>query len=287
MFLHFKKSNISIILTQSSQLFSWYSTLSSTLLEQTVTNRCERRFWKKRLSIGINRIAGQLRRLLVMSEKLRRCRQGLSAALDRALEGSAAAQGCLLVACALERQAPQPSVAPTPRLLAFSGEAPDCVLRPGAVHCFLPASPEHRDSLCSSNLPLLCGAVSPTLLSLSSPVFPGEEAFICGKLDCSFSSSSDLPLAQDLLEDFEDIQALEDLAGKLEFENTLNRVYCNMSQGAELDNLTMLCGDELKSSLEGSSKENTSETEEHNMIEAALEMEQEYDLLFYCNRFFS
>ncbi|MGH0174594.1 UNVERIFIED_CONTAM: hypothetical protein FKN15_002093 [Acipenser sinensis] len=101
------------------------------------------------------------------------------------------------------------------------------------------------------------------------------------KVDCPSSSNTEEALTQDLLEIIESsgIQTLEDLVGKLEFENELNRVCNNPSQRQ---------GGGLSQMLEDNVINLTPRTsEDNNMIEAVLDMEQEYDLSMYYSNLFS
>ncbi|MGH0189666.1 UNVERIFIED_CONTAM: hypothetical protein FKN15_037719 [Acipenser sinensis] len=211
-----------------------------------------------------------------MSEKLKQCRQGLAAALDRALEDvtitppSIKHPPCPLYSHSESKESESPAYLETRaelqrRSLPVCSSGP-MVYLPTAIPMDL-----HRNSSRSYSWPISYKEALPTRQETSSHC----------KVDCPSSSNTEEALTQDLLEIIESsgIQTLEDLVGKLEFENELNRVCNNPSQPQ---------GGSLSQMLEDNVVNLTPRTsEDNNMIEAVLDMEQEYDLSMYYSNLLS
>ncbi|XP_041130097.1 uncharacterized protein C3orf62-like [Polyodon spathula] len=208
-----------------------------------------------------------------MSEKLKQCRQGLVAALDRALEDVTITPPSI-------KHPPYPlyphsefKESESPAYLETRAELqrrPLPVCSPGTTMYLPTAIPMdlHRNTSHSHSWPILYKEALPTRQETSSHC----------KVDCPSSDNIKEALTPDLLQIIESsgIQTLEDLVGKLEFENELNRVCNNASQQ----------GNSLSQMLEDNVINLTPRiSEDNNMIEAVLDMEQEYDLSVYYSNF--
>ncbi|EHB14802.1 hypothetical protein GW7_19915 [Heterocephalus glaber] len=212
-----------------------------------------------------------------MSEKLRRCRKELTAAIDRALEGV--------------RRSQEPSRAPgiLPGHAQFCGgcESPACAPTPTLVS----AKPH---TLCPSRKPLSSKENVLAHPSIWRAAGDGEnwrgkslrkdtEGDV--KVDSNvLLSSSSQEVTKDLLDmiDHTSIQTIEELAGKLEFENELNRVcgYCQDSPFQEEAWALLLDESPLKASGTdpGSLKH---AFDDQSIIETVLDLEEDYNLMTY------
>ncbi|KAK1161468.1 hypothetical protein AOXY_G19012 [Acipenser oxyrinchus oxyrinchus] len=217
---------------------------------------------------------------LTMSDKLKQCRQGLAAALDRALEDvtitppSIKHPPCPLYLHSESKASESPAYLETMAELQRRS-LPVC--SPGPMVSLPTAIPMdlHRNSSRSYSWPISYKDYPQAVYLIRQ-----ETSSHC-KVDCSSSSNTEEALTQDLLEIIESscIQTLEDLVGKLEFENELNRVCNNASQQQ---------GGSLSQMLEDNVINLTPRTsEDNNMIEAVLDMAQEYDLSMYYSNLFS
>ncbi|CAB1353371.1 unnamed protein product [Coregonus sp. 'balchen'] len=127
---------------------------------------------------------------------------------------------------------------------------------------------------------------SQTKLQFEEPLVRQEESRH-KRESFALSSKSEAPFPKDLLEVLgtSDIQTLEDLVAKLEFENELHRV-CG-DQDVEEESLSPEghSSDSLVEDRSSSNGDVSSSEEDHCMLEIVLQMEQEYDLSVYYNDF--
>ncbi|KAM6160310.1 uncharacterized protein C3orf62 homolog [Erethizon dorsatum] len=212
-----------------------------------------------------------------MSEKLRRCRKELTAAIDRALEG------------VRRSQEPGPALGAMPghALLRGGRESPA-----GAPPCGPVSAKPHP--LCPQRKPLSSKENVLMHPSVWRAAGDGEnwrekslrkdtEADV--KVDSNvLLSGSSQEVTKDLLDiiDHTSIRTIEELAGKLEFENELNRVcgHCQDSPFQEEAWALLLDESLLKTSDTdpGSLKQ---AFDDQSIIETVLDLEEDYNLMTY------
>ncbi|XP_060060631.1 uncharacterized protein C3orf62 homolog isoform X2 [Erinaceus europaeus] len=191
-----------------------------------------------------------------MSEKLRRCRKELTAAIDRALEGAGPAQ-----------EAPEPDAAPPHRLPR----------RPLAL------CPRRKPLASRENLPLRPAAAAAAERHLWRAGDVRKDAEKELKVDSNGSlSGSSQEVTKDLLDmiDHTSIRTIEELAGKLEFENELNRVcgHCDDSPFTEED-WALLTEEGPQKVLDANPGSFKQAFDDHNIVETVLDLEEDYNLM--------
>lgn len=248
-----------------------------------------------------------------MSEKLRRCRKELTAAIDRAFEGVSRAQQ------SAGRQRLDADTAP-PRRFPAAGRGPRCPRHPlaaafsAAAFAPVPGAPETESPASAPNLApvnakpqALCPQRKPltskeNVLMHSSILAPERQFWRAAgdgeswrkdslrketekesKVDSNLPlSSSGQEVTKDLLDiiDNTSIRTIEELAGKLEFENELNRV-CDPCKDLPFP-------EEAWALLMDESPQKVSEAEpgglrqafdDHSIVETILDLEEDYNLM--------
>ncbi|XP_005992740.2 uncharacterized protein C3orf62 [Latimeria chalumnae] len=255
-----------------------------------------------------------------MSEKLRQCRQDLAAALDRAFEDIIVRPSCSKSpdnSCdpKKERQrSPSPSL-PNVNALIYKRCPPHfsssytkqpllspCSPSNGSL-VFLPRqiSADLNNSLYSMRIPFANKEnliIHPCSLSVEDSCSRKTQCDSDVSMKENFrkdtrsysvletnnpSSCPSDEITKDLLDIIEStsITTLEDLTGKLEFENELNRA-CSRSEGSlfQEELLELFLDDTCSGLTEIETKvEKCRSTEDENIIETVLDMEEDYNLL--------
>ncbi|XP_005600724.2 uncharacterized protein C3orf62 homolog isoform X3 [Equus caballus] len=247
-----------------------------------------------------------------MSEKLRRCRKELTAAIDRAFEGVSHSQECsgqprleldtaplsfhlpvhrllcrrqLLAACS-------PAAPFAPVLCAPENESP--AFAPN--HAPMNAQPQ---DLCPKRKPL----TSKENVLLHSSILAPERQFwratgdgenwrkdsIREDMEKDLKVDSNMPLSnssqevtKDLLDmiDHTSIRTIEELAGKLEFENELNRVCGHCEDSPFKEEAWALLVDESPQKASDADPGSLKQAfDDHNIVETVLDMEEDYNLM--------
>ncbi|XP_055985620.1 uncharacterized protein C3orf62 homolog [Sorex fumeus] len=240
-----------------------------------------------------------------MSEKLRRCRKELTAAIDRAFEGASQPPEC-----AGPRSGPglEPDTAPLP----FSLPAHRLLCRrhppgaPGAPENESPAfAPSHAplhakpQALCPPRKPL---SSKENVLMHSSVLTPERQFWrapgegenwrkdsLRKDMDKDLKVDSNMPLGsssqevtKDLLDmiDHTSIRTIEELAGKLEFENELNRVCGRCEDSPFKEEAWALLVDESPQKISELKPGSLKRTfDDHNIVETVLDLEEDYSLM--------
>uniref|UniRef100_A0A673V280 Chromosome 3 open reading frame 62 n=2 Tax=Suricata suricatta TaxID=37032 RepID=A0A673V280_SURSU len=251
-----------------------------------------------------------------MSEKLRRCRKELTAAIDRAFEGVSHSQECSGQRRLERDTAPLSFPLPVHRLLCRRHPPGACASSSPLPAPFapVPCAPETESSafapnhspanakphaLCAKRKPLTSKENVLMHSSILAPERPFWRAAGDGenwrkdslrkdmekdlKVDSNMPlSSSSQEVTKDLLDmvDHASIRAIEELAGKLEFENTLSRV-CGRCGGSPFrEEAWALLSDE--SPREASDAEPgglTQAFDDHSIVETVLDLEEDYNLM--------
>lgn len=247
-----------------------------------------------------------------MSEKLRRCRKELTAAIDRAFEGVSHSQECSGRPRVEPDAAPLSFPLPVHRLLcrrhplvACSSAAPFSPI-PGALEnenvAFAPnyapvnAKPQ---ALCPKRNPL---SSKENILVRSSILAPERQFWRAAgdgenwkkdslrndtekdvKVDTSIPlSGSSQEVTKDLLDmiDHTSIRTIEELAGKLEFENELNRVCGHCEDSPFKDEAWALLVDESPQKAPDADSGGLRQAfDDHNIVETVLDLEEDYNLM--------
>ncbi|XP_032503638.1 uncharacterized protein C3orf62 homolog [Phocoena sinus] len=247
-----------------------------------------------------------------MSEKLRRCRKELTAAIDRAFEGLSHSQEC----SGMQRQEPDaaPLSFPFPmhRLLCRRHPLAACSsAAPFSPVPFVPGNespafaPNHEPvsaktrALCPKRKPL----TSKENISMHSSILAPERQFwraagdgenwrkdslrkdmekdLKVKPNMPLSSSSQ-EVTKDLLDmiDHTGIQTIEELAGKLEFENELNRVCgCCEDSPFKAEAWALLVDESPQEASDADPGGLKQAFYDHNIVETVLDLEEDYNLL--------
>lgn len=237
-----------------------------------------------------------------MSEKLRRCRKELTAAIDRAFEGASHSQ---------EGPGPRrpPALAPPlHRLLCRRHPLAACALatapcapendNPAFAPIHVPASTKPQ-ALCTQRKPLSSKENVLAHSSLLGPERQFRKAAGAGEgwrkeclrrdLERDLKVDSNMPLSsssqevtKDLLDmiDHTSIRTIEELAGKLEFENELNHVCGHCQDSPFKEEAWALLGDESPQKASDANPGGLKQTfDEHNIIETVLDLEEDYSLM--------
>ncbi|XP_068839023.1 uncharacterized protein C3orf62 homolog [Capricornis sumatraensis] len=247
-----------------------------------------------------------------MSEKLRRCRKELTAAIDRAFEGVSHSQECSGRPRVEPDAAPLSFPLPVHRLLcrrhplvACSSAAPFSPI-PGALenenvafgpnHAPVNAKPQ---ALCPKRNPL---SSKENILVRSSILAPERQFWRAAgdgenwkkdslrndtekdvKVDTSIPlSGSSQEVTKDLLDmiDHTSIRTIEELAGRLEFENELNRVCGHCEDSSFKDEAWALLVDESPQKAPDADSGGLRQAfDDHNIVETVLDLEEDYNLM--------
>ncbi|XP_066207131.1 uncharacterized protein C3orf62 homolog isoform X2 [Saccopteryx leptura] len=246
-----------------------------------------------------------------MSEKLRRCRKELTAAIDRAFEGVSRSQQGVgrprLELDAAPPGTPLPERGPLCRRLPLAARyVPPLTSAPCAPENEGSASaPSHTPgntkphALCPQRKPL----TSKENILVHSSILAPERQFwraagdgeswredgLRKDIDKDLKVDSNMPLSsssqevtKDLLDiiDNTSIRTIEELAGKLEFENELNRVCdpCADAPFAEEAWALLMDGSPRKVS-EADPASLRQAFDDHNVVETILDLEEDYNLM--------
>ncbi|CAK6435909.1 unnamed protein product [Pipistrellus nathusii] len=188
-----------------------------------------------------------------MSEKLRRCRKELAAAIDRAFEGvRLSQQRARRPPPGAAREAPGPAARPAP-----------AARRPLAARENLPGPPWGPE--------------------------PGRSDGLRKDMEKELKADSSLPLGsssqevtKDLLDiiDNTSIRTIEELAGRLEFENELNRVCdpCGDSPFPE-EAWALLLDESPREAAEADPGSLPRAFDDHSVVQTVLDLEDDYSLM--------
>nr|XP_004399289.2 PREDICTED: uncharacterized protein C3orf62 homolog [Odobenus rosmarus divergens] len=247
-----------------------------------------------------------------MSEKLRRCRKELTAAIDRAFEGISHCQECSGRRRLEPDAAPLPFPLPGPRLLgrrhprAAAASAAPCIPVPCALENESPAfAPNHAPgnakphASCPKRKPL----TSKENVLMHSSVLAAERPFwraagdgekwrkdgLRKDMEKDLKIDSNMPLSnssqevtKDLLDmiDHTSIRTIEELAGKLEFENELNRVCGRCGDSPFREEAWALLVDESPQKAPDSGSSSLKQAfDDHSIVETVLDLEEDYNLM--------
>ncbi|XP_077715029.1 uncharacterized protein C3orf62 homolog isoform X1 [Canis aureus] len=249
-----------------------------------------------------------------MSEKLRRCRKELTAAIDRAFEGVSHSQECSgRQRLELDAAAVPPSPLPVHRLLcrrlplaACSSSAAPFIPVPCAPENESPAfAPNHAPmnakphALCPKRKPLTSKENVLTHSSILAPERQFWRAMGDGEnwrkdslrkdMEKDLKVDSNMPLSnssqevtKDLLDmiDHTSIRTIEELAGKLEFENELNRVCSRCEDSPFREEAWALLVDESPQKASDTDPGSLKQAfDDHNIVETVLDLEEDYNLM--------
>uniref|UniRef100_A0A8D0USH5 Uncharacterized protein n=3 Tax=Sus scrofa TaxID=9823 RepID=A0A8D0USH5_PIG len=247
-----------------------------------------------------------------MSEKLRRCRKELTAAIDRAFEGVSHSQECSgplrleldavrlpfplpvhRLLCRRKPLAACSSVAPfSPVPCDPENESPVFAPNPAPVTAKPQALCPQRKPLTSKENILMHSSILAPERQLWRAVGDGEnwrkdclrkdmEKYL--KVDSNMPlSSSSQEVTQDLLDmiDHTSIRTIEELAGKLEFENELNRVCGHCEDSPFKEEAWALLVDESPQKASDADPGSLKQAfEDHNIVETVLDLEEDYNLM--------
>lgn len=246
-----------------------------------------------------------------MSEKLRRCRKELTAAIDRAFEGVSHSQECSGRPRVELDAAPLAFPLPVHRLLcrrhplvACSSAAPFSPVRGAPENENVAFAPNHApvnakpQALCPKRKPL---SSKENILMRSSILAPERQFWRATgdgenwrkdslrndtekdlKVDPSVPLGSSQEVTKDLLDmiDHTSIRTIEELAGKLEFENELNRVcgHCEDSPFKE-EAWALLVDESPQKAPDTDSGSLKQAFDDHNIVETVLDLEEDYNLM--------
>ncbi|XP_026356620.2 uncharacterized protein C3orf62 homolog isoform X1 [Ursus arctos] len=247
-----------------------------------------------------------------MSEKLRRCRKELTAAIDRAFEGVSHSQECS-GRQRLELDAAPPSF-PLPVHRLVCRRHPLAACSSGAPFIPAPCAPESESpafapnhapvnakphALCPKRKPL----TSKENVLMHSSVLAPERQFwrapgdgenwrkdsLRKDMEKDLKVDSNMPLSnssqevtKDLLDmiDHTSIRTIEELAGKLEFENELNRVCGRCGDSPFREEAWALLVDESPQKAPDSDPGSLKQAfDDHNIVETVLDLEEDYNLM--------
>ncbi|XP_004419749.1 PREDICTED: uncharacterized protein C3orf62 homolog isoform X3 [Ceratotherium simum simum] len=247
-----------------------------------------------------------------MSEKLRRCRKELTAAIDRAFEGVSHSQECSGRPRLELDAAPSSFHLPVHGLLCGRHALATC--SPAAPFAPVPCVSENESPAFAPNhAPMnakthaLCPKRKPltskeNVLMHSSILTPEREFWRAPgdgenwrkdglrkdmekdlKVDSNMPlSSSSQEVTKDLLDmiDHTSIRTIEELAGKLEFENEFNRVcgHCEDSPFKE-EAWALLLDESPQKASDADPGRLKQAFDDHNIVETVLDMEEDYNLM--------
>ncbi|XP_052576824.1 uncharacterized protein C3orf62 homolog isoform X1 [Peromyscus californicus insignis] len=244
-----------------------------------------------------------------MSEKLRRCRKELTAAIDRAFEGVRHSQECT----GPQRSDASSSLASLPvhRLpcrnpLAACSSAAPCAGASCSPENENPVFAPHHVPVNTKPLPLYPKRkplTSKENVLMHSSILARERQFwrAAGdgenwrkeslrkdmerdlKVDSNMLlSNSSQEVTKDLLDmiDHTSIRTIEELAGKLEFENELNRV-CGRCQDSPLkeEAWALLVDESPRKALDADPGSLNKAFDDQNIVETVLDLEEDYNLM--------
>nr|XP_048280125.1 uncharacterized protein C3orf62 homolog [Myodes glareolus] len=236
-----------------------------------------------------------------MSEKLRRCRKELTAAIDRAFEGVRHSQECT---GPQRLDAPSLASLPVHRLfcrnpLAACPSAASCAGASYAPENENPVFAPHHVPVNAKPLPLYSKRkplTSKENVLMHSSILAREKQFWRAAGDGEnwrkeslreddsnmLLSSSSREVTKDLLDmiDHTSIRTIEELAGKLEFENELNRV-CGRCQDSPLkeEAWALLVDESPRKSLDADPGSLKQAFDDQNIVETVLDLEEDYNLM--------
>lgn len=248
-----------------------------------------------------------------MSEKLRRCRKELTAAIDRAFEGVSHSQECsgrprleldaaplsfpLPVHRLLCRRHPQAacssSAAPfLPVPCAPENESPAFAPNHAPVNTKPQASCPKRKPLTSKENVLMHSSILAPERQFWRAAGDGEnwrKDSLRKDMEKDLKVDSNMPLSnssqevtKDLLDmiDHTSIRTIEELAGKLEFENELNRVCGRCGDSPFREEAWALLVDESPQKGPESDPGSLKQAfDDHNIVETVLDLEEDYNLM--------
>ncbi|XP_007953562.1 uncharacterized protein C3orf62 homolog [Orycteropus afer afer] len=242
-----------------------------------------------------------------MSEKLRRCRKELTAAIDRAFEGVSHSQECpgpqradlpalllplhqllcrrhTLAACAAAPFAPVPC-AVEKESLAFAPNHAPVNAKP---HVFCPK----RKPLTSKENVLMHSSILAPERQFWRAAGDGEnwrKESLRKDLEGDLKVDSNMPfnnstqeVTKDLLEmiDHTSIRTIEELAGKLEFENELNRMCGRCNDSPLKEEAWALLEDENPQKSSDADPGGLKQTfDDYSIVETVLDLEEDYNLM--------
>ncbi|XP_053455118.1 uncharacterized protein C3orf62 homolog [Nycticebus coucang] len=247
-----------------------------------------------------------------MSEKLRRCRKELAAAIDRAFEGVSHSQECTSQQRLELDAAPFSFSLPMHRLLcrrhplaACSSTAPfaavPCPLENENLTFALNPVPVNAKPhvLCPKRKPL----TSKENVLIHSSILAPERQFwraagdgenwrkesLRKDMERDLKVDSNMPLnsssqevTKDLLDmiDHTSIRTIEELAGKLEFENELNRA-CGRCQDSPFkeEAWALLMDESPQKALDADPGSLKQAFDDNNIVETVLDLEEDYNLM--------
>ncbi|XP_006196356.2 uncharacterized protein C3orf62 homolog [Vicugna pacos] len=247
-----------------------------------------------------------------MSEKLRRCRKELTAAIDRAFEGVSHSQECSGRQGLELDTAPLSTPLPAHRLLcrrhplaACSSAAPSSPFHCTPENGSPTFAPNHGPvnakphTFCPQRKPLTS---KENILMHSSILAPERQFWRAAgdgenwkkdslrkdtekdlKVDSNLPlSSSSHEVTKDLLDmiDHTSIRTIEELAGKLEFENELNRVcgHCDDSPFKE-EAWALLVDESPQEASDADPGSFKQAFDDRNIVETVLDLEEDYNLM--------
>uniref|UniRef100_A0A8C3YLH3 Chromosome 3 open reading frame 62 n=1 Tax=Catagonus wagneri TaxID=51154 RepID=A0A8C3YLH3_9CETA len=247
-----------------------------------------------------------------MSEKLRRCRKELTAAIDRAFEGVSHSRECSgpqrleldavrlsfplpvhQLLCRRQPLAASSSSAPfSPVPCAPENESPAFAANPAPVNAKPQALCPQRKPLTSKENILMHSSILAPERQLWRAAGDGEnwrKNCLRKDMEKDLKVDSNMPLSsssqevtQDLLDmiDHTSIRTIEELAGKLEFENELNHVCGRCEDSPFKEEAWALLVDESPQKASdvdpGSLKQ---AFDDHNIVETVLDLEEDYNLM--------
>nr|XP_017199306.2 uncharacterized protein C3orf62 homolog [Oryctolagus cuniculus]XP_051707599.1 uncharacterized protein C3orf62 homolog [Oryctolagus cuniculus] len=239
-----------------------------------------------------------------MSDKLRRCRKELAAAIDRAFEGVCHSQECA---------GPQRPPLPLPMHRLLCRRHPLAACSSAAAFTAVPCAPESESpALAPTHVSLgakphaLCPKRKPltskeNVLMQTSILAPERQLWRAAgdgenwrkessrkdverelKVDSNMPlGSSSHEVTKDLLDmiDHTSIRTIEELAGKLEFENELNRVYGRCQDSPFKEEAWALLVDESPEKAAGAAGSLRQAFDEQSIVQTVLDLEEDYNLM--------
>ncbi|CAO2633565.1 Uncharacterized protein C3orf62 homolog [Lemmus lemmus] len=227
-----------------------------------------------------------------MSEKLRRCRKELTAAIDRAFEGVRHSQECT---GPQRLDAPSLASLPVHRLfcrnpLAACPSAAPCAGASCAPENENPVFAPHHVPVNAKPLPLYPKRkplTSKENVLMHSSILAREKQFWRASGDGENwrkeglrKDDSNMLLSSSSQEVTKDLLDMIELAGKLEFENELNRV-CGRCQGSPLEeeSWSLLVDESPRKSLDADPGSLKQAFDDQNIVETVLDLEEDYNLM--------
>lgn len=247
-----------------------------------------------------------------MSEKLRRCRKELTAAIDRAFEGVSHSRECP------GRQRPEPDAAPlsfrrpvggllcrrnplaacsaaapfAPVLCVPENESPAFAPNPAPMSAKPHALCPQRKPLASKENVLLLPSILAPEGQFWRAAGDGDNWRKDGQrkdMEKDLKVDSNVPLSnssqevtKDVLDmiDHTSLRTIEELAGKLEFENELNRVCGHCEDLPFREEAWALLMDESPQKASDADPGSLRQAfDDHNVIETVLDLEEDYSLM--------